>query len=49
MKRDNSHFENSKNNGFKRITKAKSNREIKNQLVRTFLALDAISYSVAYS
>jgi hypothetical protein len=37
------------NNGFKRITKAKSNRQIKDQLLRIDLALGAISYSVAFS
>lgn len=49
MKLNNYNFENAKNNGFQRITKPKSKKEIKQQLLRTFLALDAISYSVAYS
>ena len=46
MKTKNQHLE---NNSFKRITKAKSNRQIKAQLLTANLALDAISYSVAYS
>ena len=46
MKMKNHHLE---KNGFKRITKAKSNRQIKAELLRAILALDAISYSVAYS
>jgi len=46
MKTNKQHVE---KNGFKRITKAKSKRQIKAQLLRVNLALDAISYSVFYS
>ena len=34
---------------FKRITPAKSNRQIKAKLLLANLALNAISYSIAYS